>query len=477
MPALATRLLRYLPPPPDPSEDVGVCGARTVFSRAERWGLLAAFALVLVLRLPRAWAVGRFQDEEATVFLAYAWHHDGLDALFRPFAGYWNLGANATTLLVARLVQGGILPLERAPYVTMAIALAFQALPAVLILTGSGRWLAARLAVIAALLTIAIMPATEEVFFNVLHIQFHLALCAGLILALDVPRRRIARIGYHLLLFLAPLCGPGAIVILPLFALRALVDRDRGRFVQCAAFAAGAAVQLLLFYGATPLRGHLIDPATVAAAMSVRLVALPAFGVNLAYRFGGFIYASQMAGGAAWWAIAAATCLLFGVLLLRAFQRRDAAIWLLLSSLGIAAASLGFGMVIVTRASLVRVYDGERYNFLPLVLLGLALIALARRQEMREKAVYASLCALMLLTGARQYPQPNPDFAEGPSWPAEVAAWRRDHHHPLAVWPRPWAADLSDETRACSPPGKDLAQWTDPRYCESGWAAGFFPRK
>jgi hypothetical protein len=181
-------------------------GARAVFSRRQRWALLAVFALIVAFRLPHAWAHGRFQDEEATVFLAYAWHHPWLDALFRPFAGYWNAAANTTTLLVAQLVRGGVLSLERAPYLTMGMALSSQLLPAILILTGRAQWLESRLAVITALLMIAITPATEEVFFNVMHIQFHLALCVALILALDLPRRRLVRIGYGMLLFLAPLC-------------------------------------------------------------------------------------------------------------------------------------------------------------------------------------------------------------------------------------------------------------------------------
>jgi len=452
-------------------------GARTVFSRRARVLLLGAFALLVMLRLWRAWLSGRFLDEEATVFLAYAWHHAWLDALFRPFAGYWNLGANATTLLVARLVQWGAVPLERAPYLTMIMALAVQLVPAVLILTGRAEWLASRIAVAAALLTIAIMPATEEVFFNVLHIQFHLALCAALILALDLPPGRLATLGYGALLFLAPLCGPGAIVILPLFLLRGLVDRDRGRLAQAAALGVGAAVQLLLFYGNSPMRGHLLDPGTTAAAMFVRLIALPFLGAGWAARFADMIYASQGAGNAGWWGFAAATCLVFGALIARAAQRRDAAIWLLLSSFGTAAASIGFGMVVLHRASLFSVHAGERYNFLPLVLLGLALIVLARRPASPGRRLYGGLAALMLIVGACSYPAPWPDFRDGPSWPAEVAAWRLDHNHPLAVWPPPWTADLSDRSRPCSPPGRDLAISSDPRYCESGWVAGFFPRK
>lgn len=450
--------------------------ARRAFNQRDRWALLAAFALIVIFRLPHAWVEGRFQDEEATVFLAYAWHHPWLDALFRPFGGYWNLGATATTVLVVELVRSGLLPLERAPYVTMIIALAIQLLPAVLILTGRGQWLTERLAVITALLIIAITPGTEEVFFNVLHIQFHLALCAALILALDVPRRRAMRIAYGTILILAPLCGPGAIVFLPLFALRWLIERDFGRMMQLGCLAVGAAVQLLLFYGASPVRGHLVDPGTVAAAMFVRLIALPAGGLEAADRAGAAIYGSLHSGTNGWWWAAAASFLLFGMLILVAAKRRDAAFWLILSGLSVAAASLSFGMVIVNRVSLFIVVEGERYNFLPLVLLGLGLVALAMRPGFRGRGVCALLCTLMLAVGAFCYPWPFPAMARGPSWTAEVRAWRRDHDHPLAVWPIPWKADLSDRTRTCSAPGSERGKSSDPRYCESGWVAGFYSR-
>jgi hypothetical protein len=455
---------------PDANSSVG---ARTVFSIPQRVGLLTLFALIVVLRLPNTWVHGRFQDEEATVFLAYAWHYPWTEALFRPFAGYWNLGANATTVLVSQLVKNGVVPLERAPYLTMGMALASQLMPAVLILTGRAEWLANRFAVIAALLMIAIAPATEEIFFNVLHIQFHLALCVALILALDVPRRRIEKFGYGLLLLLAPLCGPAAIVTLPLFALRAAIDRDFGRIKQFAFLAAGSAVQLILFYGPNPMRGHFHEPGTIAAAMFVRMISLPALGIDLSYKIAGRIYESQSAGTAQWEWFATAAVIIFAGLIVIAVQRRDAAIWLLLSCLSIGAASL-FGMVIVKPIDLFSVFSGERYNFLPDVLLGLTLLVLATRPGLPGRSVYAALCMLMLFTGGLYYFEPLHSFANGPSWPTEVRAWRSNHRHPLAVWPTPWAADLSDESRPCSPPGRDLARSTDPRYCESGWIAGFF---
>lgn len=448
-------------------------GARAVFSPAQRWGLLLAFALLLALRLPDAWTHGRFQDEEATVFLAYAWHHTWPDALFRPFAGYWNLGANASTVLVAQLVKGGVLPLERAPYVTMIIGLAFQILPGVLILTGKARWLANRRAVIAALLMIAIMPATSEISFNVLHIQFHLALCAGVILALDVPDGRLARFGYQLMLFLGPLCGPGAIVLLPFFALRAFLDRDADRGWQFAALGIGAALQLLIFYGPSPVRGHPIYPALIPAVMFVRMIALPAVGIQLGNRVAQAIVDSLLAGGVLVWVVCAVTVILFALLIWNAAKRRDAAVWLALSGLSISAVTFGVGMATLNPLSAFNIQGGERYNFLPLVMIGLALLVMAMRTELR-KSVYALLCVIMLLTGAYHYQLPLADFAHGPSWPDEVRAWRADPNHPLAVWPRPWLADLSDNSQKCLPPGPNPAHSTQPRYCESGWLSGFY---
>lgn len=438
-----------------------------------RWVLLAAFATIVMLRLPLAWAEGRFQDEEATVFLAYAWHFPWQDALWRPFGGYLNLAANAATLLTVQLVRSGLLSLEHAPYLTMSIALACQLLPAALILTGKAPWLSSRLAVVAALAMVAVMPSTEEVFFNVLHIQYHLALCAALILAFDVPARRPARVGYGALLFIGPLCGPGAIVLLPLFALRGLLERDRARAWQLAALGAGAAAQLLLFYGASPVRGIPFDFAAMLAGLFVRLVALPTAGLGVANLTANAL--TDQAGGAILlWMCAMAAVLLLGSLFMFAAQRRDSGFWLALSGLLLAGVIFGVGFVSVDPDALFFATAGERYNFLPLVLLGLALIAMANREGFKGRRVCAALCALLLANGVIHYFRPVAQLTNGPSWPDQVRAWKADHRHPLAVWPKPWAADLSDENRRCSPPAPDVAKSTDPRYCENGWMAAFY---
>jgi hypothetical protein len=434
--------------------------------------LLAAFLLFVALRLPNAWIHGRFMDEEGTIFLAYAWHHPAIDALFRSFGGYLNIGANATTLLTARLVRADFMTLEHAPYLTMGIALAFQALPPILILTARANWLANRFAVIAAVLIMAIGPMTEEVFFNVLHIQFHLALCTAIVLALDVPRARGTRIAYNAILCAAPLCGPGAAILLPVFVLRSLIDRDLGRMFQTTLFALATALQMLLFFERSPVRGHFIDPVTLASILFVRLQALPAITRSPANRLGGVVYRSYVAGGYGYRLAAAAALIYFATLIMLALRdRRDPAIWLLLSCLALAIASFGGGMIAVNPSDWFSNGAGERYNFLPQVLLTLGLIALATRPATRYRLACAILCALALVCGAISYRKPVHELKQGVAWTDEVAAWRRNHNHRLASWPANWTVDLSDHTRPCSPPRADALTSPDPSYCESAWLA------
>jgi len=447
-------------------------GAAAVFSGKQRVILLAGFALTLILRLPQAWLYGRFLGEEGTIFMAFAWHRPASLALWQSFAGYLNLGANASTLVMVELVRAGLLPLAQAPRFTMTIALLFQLIPAILILTGHGRWLANRWTVIGCLLAIAISPMTEEVFANVLHIQFHLALAAALILALDIPVSRFARVAYWAPLVLAPLCGPSAIVILPLFALRTLTDRDGARLTQTLALAAGAAAQMLLFYSRSPLRGHLLDPATLVNLLFVRLVALPYASAPNANLMGYGVYTLYLKGGLGWWLMTGLSLAYFGWLARTALRGGlDAAFWLILSGLLIAVVTFGAGMLPIDPSHWFSVGAAERYDFLPLSLLSVGLIALVMRGDERYRRICMSLIGLMIMSGASTFFFPVNDLRSGPDWQSEVAAWQDNHDHMLATWPAKWLVDLSDHDRPCSPPSLTSVAVADPTYCESSWQA------
>lgn len=436
-----------------------------------RFGLpvLLVFGLLVAFRLPLAWGEGRFQDEEATVFLAFAWHFPS-EALFRPFGGYLNLAANASTLALATLIRSETLPLEYAPYFTMMVGLLSQLLPAILILNGRSPWLADLRVRLVALLILVLMPTTEEVFLNAMHVQFHLALAVGLIAALKAGDGRLRKVFEGSILFLAPLCGPAAIVFLPLFALRGLIERDRRRCWQFAILASGAAIQMLFFYHATPLRGVPFDPLNLAAAMFIRLPALLFSGVTGADFFGWAAAVGLIKGGPNLWVLGTLSVLVFAAIFVATLRVRDDAFWLLAAAVGVATVSLGFGIVTGAAFAPFFALAGPRYNYIPLVMLSLCFLCLATRADAAERRTPRMLVGLLLFVGVVHYFRPVDTYAEGPSWRKEVAAWRADPQHLLLVWPE-WKADLSSRAIRCEQSFKP----TDyiPRYCEQGWLTSF----
>lgn len=438
----------------------------------ERLLLLAGFAVLVMLRVPHAVWVGRFVYEEGSIFLSYAWHRDAWDALWRSFGGYLNLAANATTLLTARLIRHGFVDIANGPRITMGFALFFQVLPAALILWGRGSWLRRRWSVVASLLMIVLAPLSEEVWLNVLHIQYHLALCCGLILVLEVPVSVGGWVVQGLILFLAPLCGPGALVLGPLFFLRTLVERSPARLAQTAVLGIGGLIQLLVFFTPSPVRGQFLDIPTLASILFVRLGMVPVTGIMIGGLVGDVASMAYIRHGLGWWAFSGLSILGCLVPVYVGWRyRRDAAGWLIAAGLALAVASFGGGMINSGPDAWFNAGTGERYNFLPLALLGIALVAIAQDRAGRHAGLAVRLCGLVLLLAMVGYLKPIRDVAQGPDWSEQAAMWRQDHSRILVGWPTQRYIDLSDTDRPCPPALLATASMADPVYCESAWLA------
>lgn len=431
--------------------------------------LLVAFALIAALRLPLAWVEGRFQDEEATVFLSFAWHFPS-EALFRSFGGYLNIAANGTTLILAGLIRAGAITLEKAPYITMLAGLAGQLVPAILVIKSRSPWLQDVRHRAVALMILLLMPTTEEVFLNVMHIQFHLALAVGLIATLQAGSGKLRTWCEGAILFLAPLCGPAAIVFLPLLALRAMVERDRRRWVQFAVLGFGAAIQMLFFYHSTPLRGAPFDPVNLAVALFIRLPVLGFGGMNGADHVGFAAAVGLINGGPILYLIAGLSVLVFGLILATTLKARDDAFWLFAGALGVGAVSLGFGILTGSRYSQFFAIAGPRYNYIPLVLFGLCFLCLASRQSPAERRTPRTLLMLMLFVGAVHFFRPIDTYAKGPSWKQEVALWKANPNYQPRTWPF-YRADFSDRHVRCDQ--NFSSRERPPRYCEEGWLSSF----
>lgn len=398
---------------------------------------LTAYALAVILRMPEIVLKGRFWAEEGTFFFVNAWTLDPVSAVLQPVGSYLNLAASG-----AAVVARWSVPLEYAPYVTIAVALVFQLFPPLLLLVARDGWLENWVIRIGGLCLLLLVPGSDEIWLNTLHSQFQLMLCCGLVLALDVP------VGWRLwfhsaILFLAPLCGPGAIALLPLFGLRALVDRSSGRAIQTVVLAASSLLQLIDFFdmGASgDGRGAVVSPLVFLLVVTVKDLVLPFLGIGMAERFAAAIRTAGITGPLSAAAMVAPV-VVFGAVAILAIRRRIwVALWLLAGA-AVSAVTAYFG-ALDGMVALLHERAGARYAFVPLSLTALCFLALAANTQRRERWVTTAICTWMVIVGLRAFTPGWLPVRNGPAWRTEVTRWRADPTHLLLIWPSPWVVQL-----------------------------------
>lgn len=397
--------------------------------------ILAVFALVVCVRMPEILLKGRFWAEEGRNFFHAAWVMPPLQALFNSYGGYLNIVANASTL-AARW----IMPLPLAPYLTIAIALLFQLLPPLLLLTSRDAWLQPQIVRFGGILLLLLAPGSGEIWLQTLHCQFELALCSAMILALDAPAGWAAA-GRLAILLLAPLCGPGAIVLVPLFVVRAAMDRTPARLAQTLTLLAGSAIQLLLFFHSFSERSFKLNPLILLWVVSLRHLAVPFLGLSQATAvLAGF--RSQLLAGRPPILMTVLPILVFVPFGWAALRNRSRypAFWLLAS--GILIGTAGYYGAIGGVTGMFDVHFGERYVYVPQVLFGLAALVLAATATGWTARIASVAVIWLSLVGAMDFERPWKPASDGPSWRAEVAAWKRDRTHVLRIWPDGWTMTL-----------------------------------
>lgn len=124
--------------------------------------------------------------------------------------------------------------------------------------------------------------------------------------------------------------------------------------------------------------------------------------------------------------------------------------WLVVSAFALIFFSLAISLDVPVR--LVSHLVGNRYFSAPNALLGLALVAWVFQVQPVKKwarAVGIAVLILLSLVGVSEYFNIDPLFFEGPSWRAEIRAWRADlpagqagSTHVFRVWPRPWTWEV-----------------------------------
>lgn len=388
--------------------------------------------------MPEVVFKGRFWAEEGRNFFQNALVVSPLQALLTPYGGYLNLVANAATL-AARMVM----PLRLAPYLTIVVGLAFQLLPPLLLLTCRDRWLSRLRNRVAALLLLLLVPASEEIWLQTLHCQFELTLCCGIILALETTAG-LAAFGRLAILLLTPLCGPGAIVLVPLFLARAVLDRSGARVVQGLTLAAGSAIQLVLFIQPFVGRTYGLNPIIMLWVITIRHLVVPFFGLSAAGAATADVHSQLATGHFPIWATLLPVLVFTLLVAVMLRQPRSApALWLLAAA-DLTASAAYFG-AIGGVGSLIDVHSGERYIFVPQALLSLAVLALAATASRRVAAPCWGAVIWLITVGAVSFESTLPQISNGPSWRAEVKAWQHDPSHAIRLWPNGWTVRLPRE--------------------------------
>ena len=410
---------------------------------AARIALLVSYAALVLWRVPHAIWPGRLWGEEGAIYFREAYLHTPLHVLFTSNLGYYSLLNKLAALAAAHAV-----PLEHAPVATMLFALAMQLLPAVLLLFSVIPALPTQAHRAAAVALVLFIQPNQEVWLNTINSQYFLCVATGIVL-ISSPASRPAHALRLALLALAGLTGIVSALLLPLFLGDWWHDRKRHRAQETAVLCLAGIVQATVVLAG---EGRAVQPVwpLLPLALAGKQWVLPLFGYDAFNAFIDFLRPRPLLTRfpqILWMVFPYIFCAV------GAFRQRNrTAGRLLAASLGVATISLmvslpaqhvdSFGYSCITATA-----DG-RYYYAPNVFLGLSLLAMLapfRNQptalDRSFRAAIALLVLLLLATGLANYRHYG-GWSHGPSWPAEVRAWREGRSDTLALWPPPWRLDL-----------------------------------
>src|SRR5262249_5088564 len=277
-------------PRAEPDRTGGVSRDAPAAGRLLRWALLLAAAVLMVLRAPLYFSTPSFWAEEGTLYFAVAWTHALPEALtYRP-AGYLLPCSHLATTLAVALVRGGILPLARAPLVTVLCAFAVQLVPVAVIAASRAPFWSGALRRSAGVAIILFGALTDEIWLNTINAQPWLTVAAALLLLEPVDEPGRAPWARTAVLVLCGLSAPAASALAPPLARRAWRPRTPPPGAHAAPLGAGAAVQLLCLWLAARSGQHLPPRAqglalgVFAGTVWVRTLVVPTLGPDAAQR-------------------------------------------------------------------------------------------------------------------------------------------------------------------------------------------------
>lgn len=354
-------------------------------------GVIAVCMALLFLRRPDTLLNAQFWAEDGRVWFANSYNYGALRSVFLPQDGYFQT--------LSRLTAGvaWLFPLVKAPLVFNLIALLVQILPVGLLLTN--RWqnlLPSYRLRVALALGFVLLPNVAEMHANVTNAQWYLAVSAFLVLIAPVAKNKFWQIFDALVLVLAGLSGPFAILLTPILFLLWYYRRDTQYRNRMMLVMLTAVIQIwgILFLSEGSRVSHLpeLNIRLIGAILGRQVFWGALVGVN------GYSWVLQHVS---WyfWLIASTTIACVG-LVLRIFLKAPLELRLLmLFGLLVFIASVFFPTGDFTRYSalklLSRSMDGARYWLMPMLAF---LMTLVWGAIYDSRKVIRVICGLLLST-------------------------------------------------------------------------------
>ena len=426
-----------------------------------RWILICLSIILVVFRQESYLVSPRFWAEEGVVFFSFARTHGVIEAFLQPHLGYYSLLPNLASILAARVVS-----LENAPLVTTLVALGVQCLPLCLVVFGRGPYWQGLIRKTVVVAIIFLAPLSYEVWLNTINSQFYLCLFT-LLLLLEPPPAvagRFSSWSLRLSLCLAGLTGVLSCLLVPLYWLRALIEKKREVVVWALILSACTLVQLAVVVKSgsakvdagvitamglkLPVRSVHIDPPTLGSILMVKNGLLNFFGLSSSASMAKMIHGWYVKAGIEHQLFGYGSLILLASLMLGLSRRIPGAARYLLPG--------GFVSLVVPSTALALVsdlgvligpYAAHRYYFVPNVLVLLMVTCAIDWENPKRLVKPLNMACLFLLCmavfgGVRDFR--NFQGVKGqvydvswPRWKEEIARWRKDSSYPVKLWPAP----------------------------------------
>ncbi|HEX2346834.1 MAG TPA: hypothetical protein VHI51_00230, partial [Ktedonobacterales bacterium] len=390
-----------------PPREVEQTPTPTRASDIPNWAIMLIVAVVawalILSRRPDAIFNAQFWAEDG-IWYSQAYNLGALPALLIPNVGYLNL--------IPRLVAGFSLlfPMLYAPLIFNIIAVVAQSSPVIFLFSRRFDGLipnrAARVAL--AFLYIA-LPNSFEVNATITNTQWHLAVLTFMIVIAAVPRSIAGKAFDIIVILLSGLSGPFCVALIPILALRWLMDRRGHTITLFVVNAIAVGVQGFTYLTTTPL-DRAKSPLGASPLEFARLVAGQLFvGASLGMNQ----YARIM--GKSWWAsnklVVAITVVGLAIFAFALWKGSNGLRLFVLYAWLIYGLGLISPLAIGPIPAWVQMTSpgaSVRYEYLPMVAFVTVLVwLLSRRRALVARSVGALALIVMLLVGVPsdwQYP-------------------------------------------------------------------------